>query len=616
MSPDEIVCVLLWLLLLEILSAISLPVALNLNFYSISKALSMILFSSFLWYLGRVEFSISTILLSFLLVALLSLSLSGNFKIEMRRFLKLELIFISAFLFFLFLRALSPEILHTGGEKFMEFAILNSVLRTEKLPLEDVWFSGAEINYYYLGYILFGSLIRLLDIPPEIGFNLATATVPAITASMAYEFGERLSSKRFGGISLLYFICFAGSLRLSPNYWGFSRIIPGTINEFPAFSFLHADLHPHMISIPFQLLAAILLYELKERKSTESFILLLILLNSFILLNTWEFPTYIFLSFLILLLNREFRKILLLPLPLMIFLPFKTSFFERSLGTVSERTDLFSYFLFLGLLLLIIYLGILRKFRKSDVLIIPLSILLLFSGFHVLAILIPLLPPLLREKENFENILILGGILISIFFELFYIDDPLSYPYERMNTVFKLGLQNWILWSIPASKFISNFGKRELSAIFIPLLLSSSFLVVGISEKALRCDEITLDGLEELKRHHPADIEAAEILKERERGVILELYGDSYTYSSQFSTLTGYPSVLGWRGHEIMWRGWDAVEKRQSDILEMYRGNTTLMKEYSVKYIIFGEREREIFGEFPLNLTQIYQKGNLTVYEL
>ena len=39
------------------------------------------------------------------------------------------------------------------------------------------------------------------------------------------------------------------------DYWRSSRVIPFTINEFPLWSFLFADLHPHMIGIPFTLLA-------------------------------------------------------------------------------------------------------------------------------------------------------------------------------------------------------------------------------------------------------------------------------------------------------------------------------------------------------------------------
>ncbi len=38
------------------------------------------------------------------------------------------------------------------------------------------------------------------------------------------------------------------------DYWGPSRVMAGSINEFPFFSFLFADLHPHMIGIPFTLL--------------------------------------------------------------------------------------------------------------------------------------------------------------------------------------------------------------------------------------------------------------------------------------------------------------------------------------------------------------------------
>src|SRR5690606_24431799 len=38
------------------------------------------------------------------------------------------------------------------------------------------------------------------------------------------------------------------------DFWGPSRVIPATINEFPYWSFLFADLHPHMIGIPFSVL--------------------------------------------------------------------------------------------------------------------------------------------------------------------------------------------------------------------------------------------------------------------------------------------------------------------------------------------------------------------------
>lgn len=44
------------------------------------------------------------------------------------------------------------------------------------------------------------------------------------------------------------------------NYWDPTRVIPQTINEFPYFSFLFADLHPHMIGLPFTVLFLSLAY--------------------------------------------------------------------------------------------------------------------------------------------------------------------------------------------------------------------------------------------------------------------------------------------------------------------------------------------------------------------
>ncbi|MCQ3979001.1 MAG: hypothetical protein DPW09_36730, partial [Anaerolineae bacterium] len=59
------------------------------------------------------------------------------------------------------------------------------------------------------------------------------------------------------------------------NYWDPTRVIPATINEFPYFSFLFADLHPHMIGLPFTVLFLSLAYnwlreEAKRRRGGEA----------------------------------------------------------------------------------------------------------------------------------------------------------------------------------------------------------------------------------------------------------------------------------------------------------------------------------------------------------
>ncbi|MDO9088300.1 MAG: DUF2298 domain-containing protein [Anaerolineaceae bacterium] len=82
---------------------------------------------------------------------------------------------------------------------------------------------------------------------------------------------------------------------------------PEAIDEFPAFSFLLADLHPHVLGLPFVLLVILLCFEwlldLRARKEDdnppsitwERIGFSAIILGSLIFMNTWDFPFYIFL---------------------------------------------------------------------------------------------------------------------------------------------------------------------------------------------------------------------------------------------------------------------------------------------------------------------------------
>jgi YYY domain-containing protein len=67
----------------------------------------------------------------------------------------------------------------------------------------------------------------------------------------------------------LWRVVFEG-VRLPPySFWDPTRVIPDTINEFPYFSFLFADLHPHLIAMPFAVLALALIYGLLVHCTTH-----------------------------------------------------------------------------------------------------------------------------------------------------------------------------------------------------------------------------------------------------------------------------------------------------------------------------------------------------------
>lgn len=65
-------------------------------------------------------------------------------------------------------------------------------------------------------------------------------------------------------------VVFEGVRLPAYSFWDPTRVIPDTINEFPYFSFLFADLHPHLIAMPFAVLALALVYMLLVNCTTHN----------------------------------------------------------------------------------------------------------------------------------------------------------------------------------------------------------------------------------------------------------------------------------------------------------------------------------------------------------
>ncbi|MGQ9674917.1 MAG: DUF2298 domain-containing protein [Chloroflexota bacterium] len=224
-----------------------------------------------------------------------------------------EVVFWGAFALFLAIRLANPDLWHParGGEKPMDLAYLMAVMKSQWFPPYDPWFAGGYLNYYYFGQVIVGTLIKLTGIVPTTAFNLAIPLLFALTFAGVFSAAFNLVALREDGRGSTRAWTIAGLagsgmalllgnlgggvqlgetlMRLSPLklacpvgldtavglvggiwqavtqpgglniptdwYWASTRVIEGTINEFPFFTFLYADLHAHLIALPLTMLA-------------------------------------------------------------------------------------------------------------------------------------------------------------------------------------------------------------------------------------------------------------------------------------------------------------------------------------------------------------------------
>lgn len=235
-----------------------------------------------------------------------------------------EAVYALAFLAFTGVRLLNPDLWQpwNGGEKFMEFAFLNAILRSPNFPPLDPYFAGGIINYYYFGLYLVGVLIKLTGIVPEVAFNLAIPSIFALTALGVFSVATSLTAGRSRRWFVGPLVAVAATLLLGNlqglswlmgtvaqfvrggapppyDYWAASRVIPYTINEFPLWSFTFADLHPHLIALPFGILVIGLALNwlrshlrLSAGQAFFNMAMLVIALGALGAINTWDLPTY------------------------------------------------------------------------------------------------------------------------------------------------------------------------------------------------------------------------------------------------------------------------------------------------------------------------------------
>jgi len=277
------------------------------------------------------------------LVVASALALREGVDIDMNRFTQATVVFLGAFGLLIAIRSVDPAVDPAGGEKFLDYGLLATLLRARQLPPEDMWFAGETVRYYYGGHMIGALLAKLTGTGPRLAYNLALAVFYATFVSTAYGLAGTVGASRgrsyvASGLFAAFFVGLASNLAtvlrgvayvghgfggkllidstpvraiglaIQPknfSYWSASRVIPGTINEFPFFAFLNGDLHAHMLSPPFLLLVAALLaaYWLTPEPARWERRLLIfgavpLVGGLLVIINTWSVPTVLGLTVL------------------------------------------------------------------------------------------------------------------------------------------------------------------------------------------------------------------------------------------------------------------------------------------------------------------------------
>lgn len=579
--------------------------------YPIARALSLLLLSFTSYTLAifipfKISFYISFVI--FLVLSVYSFQLKPE---------KSEALFVSVYSFFLTLRYIDPTIL--DAEKFMNMAIINSILKANSMHPEDPFLAGFKLDcYYYFGHVISAVIILLSFSPPEIGYNVAVAAVPAYSALLFHGIARSFkflilalfSGNLFSVLDLLDRVIFAKPIDIL-YYWNSTRVVAGTINEFPYFSFIHADLHAHVLAIYLKLLLFNLVL---KRNNYCSYFAITITLFALFATNSWDFPLSIFFIILFSLSERDKKLFYFSVLSLLFVVPFylSTNFPAAKLFLVEEKTDLTQFIMYSLFPITACYLTF--KFHRFSLLTLP-----AFLISPVLALTLPLLTSaLVNLKRDSREAFLITAAVSFILPEFVAVES-------RMNTFFKFYLFAWLSAYVYASLKKENIKNWKNIIISILLVLS---LIYPLAATPVRYHEFenTLDGMNFVRMY--SEYEAIKWLQDK-KGVTIEegcskiLCG--YSYAGRVAVFTGNPAVIAWTNHEFSWRrNIDLLVERSVDVERFYRAETCeemyeIVKKYNIKYIFIGVEEIKRFelentDKFSECFNLVFEKGSAKIF--
>jgi YYY domain-containing protein len=241
---------------------------------------------------------------------------------------------------------------------------------------------------------------------------------------------------------------------------------------------------------------------------------------------------------------------------------------------------------------------------------------------------------LVASSLCFVLLMVATGLVLTLSVEFIYLRDTFG---NRMNTVFKFYYQAWVLLALASAYglyyVIERAGGlgRVLFLVGFAVLCALGMvypLAAGFDKAGGFAHQPTLDGLAWVRQHSPDEYAAVQWLNRhvQDTQVILEATGGSFTEYARVSSRTGLPTLLGWGGHELQWRGnYEEPGRREPDINAIYSSLDTqhvltLLEKYDITYVYVGLLERGKYSpaalaKFDRFMDVVFQQGNVIIYK-
>lgn len=483
-------------------------------------------------------------------------------------FWKVEGYFFTLFASSLILLSLSPE--WGSGEKPMDLNFLNYYSRPGALTHFDPWFAGEKSSYYTFGFALSG----IWAVSSRLSGN--EFYLPALSLWLTIFLMSLMllgAKKRIVGL-IFFALPLGASLQVFSSlenfsfskFWQMTRVYTHPyFSEFPLWSYLFYDLHPHVMAYSFCALLFAYFIDFKDHqlKGGHPYIFgalfVLLLLTSF-----WDF---IFWGVTFLILSLCFIKRIPLKSALIAAIVIFSGGIAYLLLNPGQQKITFAFW------------------SLND------WISQIASGLFLQHSLLLLLLIYLSIKK--KSLIALPVLIISLFFSFFILMDPVNSIF-KFQTSFTVLL---MLFNILLLKDARPMKKLTLGVcLFITFTTALTFF-----HRRPEISQSYLSSLIFLEKTKPDVARLAKFLADEKytSKTLVEAVSDSFTYSgSLLSTYTGIASYLGWKNH-VRIRGVDSqkILQRSHIISQIYLSQKTdeivgLLKREGIDLIVLGEKER------------------------